>query len=57
MRLDERISCRVTYAKEFDGHDPAQWPAIIDWLVEHIQRLEKAFRPDFEKVKRELKGV
>jgi hypothetical protein len=56
MRLDDRISCRISYGKAFDGHDTEQWPEIIDWLVEHVQRLEKAFRPEFEKVKRELKG-
>lgn len=56
MRLDDRISCRISYGKDFDGHDLEQWPAIIDWLVEHIQRLEKAFRPEFEAVKRTLKG-
>ena len=43
-RLDDRKACRVQYAHAFDGYNAESWPAIVEWMAEHIQRLEKAFR-------------
>ena len=43
-RLDGRKACRIKYSKDVDGYDRANWPSMIGWLVEHIVRLEHAFR-------------
>ncbi len=41
---DDRKGCSVKYSKPVDGYDRASWPELIDWLAEHIVRLEQAFR-------------
>lgn len=43
-RLDGRKACRIKYSKDVDGYDRTNWPGMIEWLVEHIVRLEHAFR-------------
>ena len=42
--LPERKACRIQYAKAVDGYDEDNWPAMIDWLSEHIVRFEKTLR-------------
>jgi hypothetical protein len=44
-RIDERKVSIINYAKPFDGHSKENWPEMIAWLVEHIQRLELVFAP------------
>ncbi len=44
-RMDDKKASIVGYAKSFDGHNRDSWPAMIAWLVEHIQRMEKIFDP------------
>ncbi len=44
-RLDDIKASRISYAKGFDGRDKENWPEMIAWLAEHIQKLEKAFSP------------
>ena len=39
---DDRKASRIQYAKPFDGYDEGNWPDIIEWLMVHIARLEKA---------------
>ncbi len=43
MRLDDKKSCRIVYAQDFDGYDRENWPAMIAWLSTHIRKLESAF--------------
>ena len=54
QRLDDKKACRIKYAQAFDGYDRGNWPEMIDWLVGHVQLLEKAFRPQIAVVKNEL---
>lgn len=44
-RLDDIKASRISYAKGFDGRDKENWPEMIAWLAEHIQKLEKTFSP------------
>ncbi|TDR31520.1 DUF4268 domain-containing protein [Hydromonas duriensis] len=44
-RMDDRISSRVQYAFDVDGHNPDNWGEIINWLISHVQRLEIAIKP------------
>ncbi|PXA03885.1 hypothetical protein DDZ13_09605 [Coraliomargarita sinensis] len=52
QRLDDKKASRVKYSLAVDGYDEENWEMMIDWLVEHFPKLEKAFRPEIEKVKR-----
>ena len=56
QRLDDKKACRIKCAKEFDGYNRENWLEMIDWLVEHVALLEKAFRPQLGAVKRGLQG-
>jgi hypothetical protein len=38
-----------------DGHQRANWPDMIAWLVEHIQRMEKAFKPHISELRSALR--
>ena len=52
LRLDEKKSSRAQFGKAFDGYNEENWGTMIEWLVEHFAKLERAFRPEIEKVKR-----
>ena len=56
LRLEEKKACRISFEKEFDGYDPANWPEMVRWLTVHIQKLEQAFKPHLEKTNKWLKG-
>ena len=43
-RMDGRIGAQVQYAKEFNGRDEDQWPAMIAWIVKYVGKLEAALR-------------
>ena len=51
QRLDSKKACRIKYSKPFEGYNRDNWPEMIDWLVEHIALMEKAFRPEVAKLK------
>lgn len=44
-RMDDKKAAAIDFSKDFDGHNREAWPEMITWLVEHMQRLEKAFEP------------
>ena len=52
LRLDDKKSSRVQFGKTFDGYNEDNWGAMIEWLVKHFVKLERAFRPEIETVKR-----
>ena len=52
LRLDDKKSSRVQFGKAVDGYNEENWEMMIEWLVEHFPKFEKAFRPEIEKVKR-----
>lgn len=43
-RLNDRKASYVRYAKNIDGDNRDNWPEMIAWLVEHIIKLEAAFK-------------
>lgn len=55
MPLPEKISCRLSYARTVDGYDRDNWPEMIQWLLEHMTRLEKALREPLKKINQQLK--
>ncbi|WP_296442823.1 DUF4268 domain-containing protein [Rhodoferax sp. UBA5149] len=56
-RMDDNKVSIVGYAKPFDGHNRDSWPAMIAWLVEHIQRMEKLFGPEMPSLRAELRQL
>lgn len=57
LPLPGRKVCRIQYSKAVDGYDKAHWPAMIEWLVEHMTRLDKALSGPLEQVKPRLKQL
>ncbi|MBU4609719.1 DUF4268 domain-containing protein [Achromobacter sp. GG226] len=45
-RMDDKKVSLIECAAPFAGHDRQSWPAMIDWLVEHVRRMEQAFDPE-----------
>ncbi|HDR9054711.1 TPA: DUF4268 domain-containing protein [Burkholderia vietnamiensis] len=43
-RMDDNKASLVVCAKPFDGHNRDCWPQMVEWLVEHVQRMERTFQ-------------
>jgi hypothetical protein len=43
-RMDDAKASAITYSRQFDGRDQANWPAMIEWLVTHMPKLEAAIQ-------------
>jgi hypothetical protein len=54
-RLDEKKASRIRYRKAFDSFSRENWPEMIEWLAEHMTKLEKAMRPHIESARQQLK--
>lgn len=55
-RLDDRKSSRIQFARPFDGFNEEAWPEMIDWLGDHMQKLEKTFHPRLIDLNQRLKA-
>ena len=51
-RLDGKKACRIQHSKKFDGYNEDNWQEMIEWLCVHAQKLESAFRPEINKIKK-----
>lgn len=47
---------RIYYSHPFDGFDEENWPARIEWLCDHIVKLEEAFSEPLARLNQELKS-
>ncbi|WP_288401408.1 DUF4268 domain-containing protein [uncultured Acinetobacter sp.] len=45
LRLEDKISSRIQFTINVDGHNPDLWQSYMAWHLEHIQKLEQAFKP------------
>lgn len=43
-RLDDKKSSYIRYGHNVDGYNSENWPEMINWLIEHIIKLEAAFK-------------
>lgn len=55
-RLNDKKASRIRYEKAFDGYNKESWDDMIPFMVDAMDRLEKAFKVPLEKVNRELKA-
>jgi len=45
LRLDNKKSSRIEFTLYTDGHNQDRWQSYTAWHLEHIQKLEQAFKP------------
>ena len=45
LRLDAKKSSRIEFSLYTEGHNLDLWQSYTAWYLEHIQKLEKAFKP------------
>lgn len=55
-RMEDRKSSRIQFSRNFDGFSEEAWPEMIDWLGEHMQRLEATFHPRLVELNQRLKS-
>lgn len=53
---DKKVSI-IEAKQSFDGHNREAWPAMIDWLVEHVQRMERVFDPEIAGLRAVLRSA
>lgn len=56
-RMADKISSRIQYATAFDGYNKDNWPDIIEWLGQHMEKLDRAFTAPLAKINTRLKSV
>ncbi len=56
QRLYGKKASRISYSHSYDGFDEENWPSRIEWLCEHIVKLEEAFSEPLARLNQELKS-
>lgn len=56
QRLDGNKACRICHSHPFGGFERENWPKMIDWLCEHIVKLDKAFSEPLARLSQDLKA-
>lgn len=54
-RLNDKISSYIRYGLAVDGDDREKWPEMIDWLINHIIKMETAFKAPLTEVAQAFK--
>ena len=57
LELPNKKACRVQYARDVDGYDKANWVEMIQWLLEHMTKLELALRIPLRDINQQLKNA
>jgi hypothetical protein len=56
-RMDDKKMSVIEARQAFDdGHNKENWPAMIDWLVDHVQRMVRAFGPEIPGLRAALRA-
>lgn len=42
-RMDDKKASRIVCAHPFNGHERENWPTIIQWMTDHMRRLQDTF--------------
>lgn len=45
-RMDDRKVSLIECAAPFEGHNRESWPLMIDWLVNNVRKMERAFEKE-----------
>ncbi|NML14507.1 DUF4268 domain-containing protein [Azohydromonas caseinilytica] len=54
-RMGDKKASIIEIAREFDGHNRDNWPDMIDWLVEQVQRMVRVFEPEISKLRAKIR--
>lgn len=54
-RMDGKKASRIVYAQPFDGFNRDDWPEMIAWLSNHIQKLEGVFSKRLTQLNRQVR--
>ena len=55
MRLDDKKMSRVQFCAEADGYNQETWPQSIAWHIEHMSKLDAAFKEPLQKASEALR--
>lgn len=55
--LPNRKACRIQYSRAVDGYNKDNWADMINWLVEHMTRLEAALSAPIGVIRQNLKSL
>lgn len=55
-RHDQAKGRSIECSEVFDGSDEESWSEIVDWMGEHVQRMEEAFREPLSRLNQTLKA-
>ncbi len=55
-RMEDKKSSKIRFVQRFDSYDRAEWPGIIEWMANHVSRLEGAFSDHLSRLNQELKA-
>lgn len=55
LRLDDKKSCRIQFTRKADGFNKECWGDWIEWHLESMTKLEKAFKEPLQKAIETLK--
>lgn len=53
-RLDDKKASYVLIRHQFDGYNRECWPEMIDWLVNHVPKMEATFKAEIPALRRAL---
>ena len=56
QRLDDKKACRISHSHRFDGFNRENWPEMIEWLCQHIVRLDEAFSEPLARLNQQLRS-
>ena len=56
QRLDEKKLSKIYYAHPFDGFKDENWPEMIEWMCQHIVKLDEAVSEPLGRLSLELKS-
>ena len=54
-RMDDKKASRIVFAQPFDGFDRTVWSQMINWLSEHIQKLEASFSEPLTRLNKQIR--
>jgi hypothetical protein len=55
-RLEDKKASRIKYEKPFDGYNKESWNEMISFMVDAMERLERAFKEPLAKINTQLKS-
>ena len=56
LRLDGGKASRICYSQPFDGYNHENWSEMIEWLCEHLLKLEEAFTEPLASLNQQLRS-